>query len=136
MGDESVDCKDGEKVTLQKNPLLRMVCKNGAWVVREGRAAPGSLPCEDKAELSANGTCLAEEGHCLQYTEKGAEMDRDCAGTCGQFSSYRYRLILIKLFQPKCPVMVAAVKTTTNGTNIAPTGPSTVTVQGESEVVF
>ena len=77
------DCKEGEKVRLQKG--LQMRCIGGVWIAKEGRAGPNAPPCQDDPALGANGTCSAQQGHCLQFTVKGAEMDKDCPGTCGQF---------------------------------------------------
>ena len=72
------NCKEGKKMTLQKG--LVMKCKNNAW-----KTGPGGPPCEDNPALVDNGTCSALMGDCLQFSEKGVEMDRDCAGTCGGF---------------------------------------------------
>ena len=74
-------CED-ETVKLQKG--LWMMCVDGAWVPRESRRGSSAPPCEDDAALTANGTCAADRSHCHQYTEAGAEMTRDCPGTCGQ----------------------------------------------------
>ena len=79
-------CKNKEKVRLQKKPSLTMECKKGDWYPNEGRSGPGGPPCEDNPALLANGTCSADRGACSQFTERGLEMDRDCAGTCGQYN--------------------------------------------------
>ena len=76
-------CKNGEKVKLDKG--LFMKCKNNIWKAVEKRAGPGGPPCEDNPTLAANGTCSMQRGDCKQFTAKGLEMDRDCAGTCGGF---------------------------------------------------
>jgi len=60
-----------------------MRCKNNTWKAKQKKAGPGGPPCEDNPALEADGTCSALKGDCLQFTEKGAEMDRDCPGTCG-----------------------------------------------------
>ena len=71
-----------------------MKCEEGIWVKieRKDRIGPQGPPCEDDAALAANGTCSTAKGHCLQYTEKGKEMDRDCPGTCGKFLQNRIDL--------------------------------------------
>ena len=51
-----------------------------SWCVEKGF---GESPCTDDPSLSANGTCSADRGHCQQYTDAGADMDRDCPETCG-----------------------------------------------------
>ena len=66
---------------------LTMKCKRGKWIsVRaEGRSLDPlssleiSLPCEDDPSEA----CEVNKGHCLQYTEMGAKMEKKCAGTCG-----------------------------------------------------
>merc|ERR1712106_1200468 len=73
------NCKEGEKKKL--TPGLWMKCKEGEWVKIETRR-PGGPPCTDDPSKSLAGTCSADQGHCSQYTVKGAEMDRDCPGTC------------------------------------------------------
>ena len=63
-----------------------MKYKKGEWkplVKKKGRIS--SPPCEDNPSLP-DGSCSADEGHCQQYTEAGARMDRDCPGTCGKIS--------------------------------------------------
>jgi len=74
------DCQKGESVKLQKG--LQMVCTDrNTWEPREGgkrnRVNPGGPPCQDSVD-----TCQADRGHCNQYTERGAEMERVCPGTC------------------------------------------------------
>ena len=73
------NCTHGERVNLE--PGLWMVCTNGTWVEQQVRSrnGPQTKPCED-----LNNTCSANSGHCHQYTAAGAEMTRDCPGTCGQ----------------------------------------------------
>ena len=64
-----------------------MKCRRGKWIsVRaEGRSLdPVSssetfYPCEDDPSEA----CEVNKGHCLQYTEMGAMMEKKCAGTCG-----------------------------------------------------
>ena len=67
---------------MQKKPLIQMRCVKGNWVVRMPRSGPGGPPCED--DPANNGTCSANVGHCLQMTEAGMKMDKDCPGTCGK----------------------------------------------------
>ena len=67
---------------LGKDLLMR--CHNGSWKAVQKKSGLASKPCEDNSVLSANGTCSADRGHCSQFTDKGAEMDRSCPGTCGQ----------------------------------------------------
>merc|ERR1712106_641012 len=74
------NCKEGERKKLTKG--LYMKCEEGEWVKIEKRAGPGGPPCKDDPSKSLAGTCSADQGHCSQYTVKGAEMDRDCPGTC------------------------------------------------------
>ena len=66
-----------------------MVCKKSTWVPIEkgNRASPGAPPCEDDPSVGAD-QCSADMGHCSQMTEKGSEMDKDCAGTCGLYLIY------------------------------------------------
>jgi len=40
---------------------------------------PGGPPCQDSASQDQ---CLADRGHCNQFTEAGSEMERVCPGTC------------------------------------------------------
>ena len=76
-----------------------MKCMDGQWKsritidFRGGRtrnAGPPS-PCNDAPGM--NSTCAADKGHCLQYTEEGKRMERDCAGTCGQFNICKPKLM-------------------------------------------
>merc|ERR1712106_814129 len=70
-------CEEGEKQKLTKG--LYMKCIDGEWVkVEKRKSGPGGPPCTDDPSKS----CSADQGHCSQYTVKGAEMDRDCPGTC------------------------------------------------------
>ena len=73
-------CEKGEKVTLTDE--LSMVCRKAGWTPKQkqDRAKPGAPPCEDSI---GEDQCQADRGHCLQYTDKGQEMDRTCPGTCG-----------------------------------------------------
>ena len=76
-----------------------MECKKGEWepllVKKKGRIS--SPPCEDNPSLP-DGSCSADEGHCHQYTEAGARMDRDCPGTCGKISSSTLLYYFGKIF--------------------------------------
>ena len=80
-------CTDGDRVKLQRG--LFMVCQNGTWIEHQtrGRSGPSAPPCEDDPAHLDNGSCSANRENCYQYTVKGAEMDRDCPGTCGQMLS-------------------------------------------------
>eukprot|EP00091_Calanus_sinicus_P003600 TRINITY_DN13773_c0_g1_i1.p1 TRINITY_DN13773_c0_g1~~TRINITY_DN13773_c0_g1_i1.p1 ORF type:complete len:139 (-),score=5.02 TRINITY_DN13773_c0_g1_i1:48-464(-) len=73
------DC-GGEKYKELGNGVV-MRCRKGVWRVSK-RSQPKGPPCSDDPSLSANGTCLAERGHCQQFTVAGADMDRDCPETC------------------------------------------------------
>ena len=59
----------------------KIKCRQGRWSPVQKRAALTSTPCED----SLNATCLIDKAYCNQYTEKGAEMEKSCPGTCGMF---------------------------------------------------
>ena len=63
-----------------------MVCKNESWVPMKKRRSAGQmgLPCQDDLSVGS-AQCSADRGHCNQFTVKGTEMNRDCAGTCGQY---------------------------------------------------
>jgi len=74
------ECVGKRKVKLDKD--ITMQCRGGIWKAVQRKSALASKPCEDNAELSANGTCSADRGHCQQFTQKGSEMDRSCPGTC------------------------------------------------------
>ena len=76
------ECTEKKPLRLVKG--LKMKCLKGQWVPVQRRGGPSGPPCEDDASLSAQGTCSADKGHCSQYTQKGAQMDKDCPGTCGQ----------------------------------------------------
>ena len=91
-------CQKGDSLRIMKQ--LKMVCKDNTWVPKEvlikpkknkgdkkeGRAKLGDLPCEDSL---AQGTCQKNRADCLQYTKKGQEMEKSCAGTCGKDFSYK-----------------------------------------------
>jgi len=72
-----------------------MVCNGGTWEPKEpkgrakfpvNRANPGGPPCTDTA---AADQCEADRGHCNQFTEAGANMERVCQGTCDSCDSCR-----------------------------------------------
>lgn len=60
-----------------------MVCgKNSIWAPKGSenqRMRPEAPPCQDSI---GEDQCLADRGHCLQYSVNGTEMDRICPGTC------------------------------------------------------
>ena len=85
------NCKDGKRLKLDDGLVMR--CKNNTWIPKQKRAGPGGPPCEDNPTLKANGTCSALRGDCLQFTDKGAEMDRDCPGTCGGFNDFHFIIL-------------------------------------------
>ena len=64
-----------------------MVCHEGSWkaVQKDKRGKSKAAPCTD---AKTEDWCLAEKGHCNQFTDKGMEMERDCSGTCGQINIY------------------------------------------------
>jgi len=75
-------CKNGQQFRLTK--LITMKCAKKSWkaiIKGDKRAGPGGPPCEDNPSLP-NGTCSADRGHCMQFTVKGTQMDKDCPGTC------------------------------------------------------
>ena len=77
-------CKKGEKFKLEKG--LRMVCLKNSWVPKGKsylamtRSDPGGPPCADSVGVDQ---CLADRGHCNQYTSAGKDMEQVCPGTCG-----------------------------------------------------
>jgi len=81
------------------NKEMKMKCKNGKWILKlnrgkgtkenkSSRNGPNAPMCKDDTSLTP-GFCSAEEGHCLQYTDDGANMDKKCAGTCGSCDACR-----------------------------------------------
>ena len=74
------DC-GGETRKVLGNGIV-MQCRKGIWKMSQ-KSKPKGPPCTDDPSLSANGTCSADQGHCSQYTDAGADMDRDCPETCG-----------------------------------------------------
>eukprot|EP00092_Neocalanus_flemingeri_P014015 GFUD01015120.1.p1 GENE.GFUD01015120.1~~GFUD01015120.1.p1 ORF type:complete len:423 (-),score=74.35 GFUD01015120.1:253-1521(-) len=79
------DCENGDVQILKRKPRLEMKCVKGKWIKKERRGGggqPGAPPCQDDPAMAANGTCEADRAECLQFSEKGAKMDKDCPGTC------------------------------------------------------
>ena len=114
---------------------ISMKCKNGIWTAKtkekgtKDRSGRNAAICEDDSSL-APGFCSAEEGHCLQYTDDGAKMDKNCPGTCGKTTHVCNKPYLITLLQDL--VILAGARTLQNITPIVHTGPSSVTLQGKN----
>ena len=69
-----------------------MTCVEGKWKARQSESRAGGSPgkpCEDSAVVG-QAQCEADRGHCQQYTQAGAAMDKDCAGTCGGLAQSFY----------------------------------------------
>ena len=62
--------------------------ENNIWVPimkkqkKMNRATVATIPCEDSVD--DDDRCMADRGHCHQFTIAGEKMDRVCSGTCGR----------------------------------------------------
>lgn len=80
-------CVEGEDIPLSKG--LKMTCLEGKWEARQSESRAGGnpgKPCEDST-LVGQAQCQADREHCQQFTQAGAAMDKNCAGTCGTCDS-------------------------------------------------
>eukprot|EP00092_Neocalanus_flemingeri_P098341 GFUD01125390.1.p1 GENE.GFUD01125390.1~~GFUD01125390.1.p1 ORF type:complete len:303 (+),score=62.28 GFUD01125390.1:22-909(+) len=80
--------QEGESVVVYRKGGLIRVCEDGVWVLKQRKSRKAQLPCEDDPSVGSD-FCEANQGHCLQETEMGLELEANCSGTCGSCEACR-----------------------------------------------